>query len=135
MLRLSEISNQALGKLDGKLAAAIVAAAQEVIDGKLYTDLENIYVEKKGTTHPDEIILDRVPNRHVGFGAGMHRCLGSFLARAMFDIMVSEVLGRMPDYQVVEESIQHYPNIAVINGWIHLPATFMPGRKTGAVIA
>jgi hypothetical protein len=29
----------------------------EVIAGKLYTNLENIYVEKKGTTHPNEIIV------------------------------------------------------------------------------
>lgn len=29
----------------------------EVIAGKQYTDLENLYVEKKGTHHPDEIIL------------------------------------------------------------------------------
>ncbi|MCM2323348.1 MAG: M28 family peptidase [Oligoflexia bacterium] len=29
----------------------------EVIDGKQYTDLENIYAEKRGTTKPDEIIL------------------------------------------------------------------------------
>jgi hypothetical protein len=29
----------------------------EVIAGQQYTDLENIYVEKKGTTHPDEIIV------------------------------------------------------------------------------
>lgn len=29
----------------------------EVIDGKTYNDLENIYVERKGTTHPNEIIL------------------------------------------------------------------------------
>lgn len=29
----------------------------EVIAGKQYTDLENIYVEKRGTTHPDEIVV------------------------------------------------------------------------------
>ena len=29
----------------------------EVIEGKLYTNLENIYVEKKGTGHPNEIIV------------------------------------------------------------------------------
>jgi hypothetical protein len=29
----------------------------EVIAGKQYTDLENVYVEKKGTTHPNEIIV------------------------------------------------------------------------------
>lgn len=83
---------------------------------------------------PDELIIDRFPNRHVGFGIGMHRCLGSFLARDMIDAMLTEVLTRMPDYRVREDGIRHYPNIAVINGWIHLPATFSPGSKVGARI-
>ena len=30
---------------------------------------------------PDEVILDRVENRHVAFGLGIHRCAGSNLAR------------------------------------------------------
>jgi cytochrome P450 len=32
-------------------------------------------------TSPDEIDIDRVPNRHLVFGAGPHRCIGSNLAR------------------------------------------------------
>ena len=31
--------------------------------------------------NPDEVILDRENNRHVAFGAGIHRCAGSNLAR------------------------------------------------------
>ncbi|EUA65672.1 cytochrome P450 family protein [Mycobacterium xenopi 4042] len=49
---------------------------------------------------PDEIVLDRSPNRHVAFGLGPHRCIGSHLARVMFEVMVKAVLERIPDYQV-----------------------------------
>ena len=45
-------------------------------------------------------ILDRASNRHLGFGAGVHRCLGSNLARLEFRIGVEQVLARMPDYTV-----------------------------------
>jgi len=83
---------------------------------------------------PDEVKLDRFPNKHIGFGAGMHRCLGSFLARLMFQVMVSEVLTRMPDYRVIEEEAEPYHTIAKVNGWIRIPATFTPGPKVGAVI-
>jgi len=85
--------------------------------------------------NPDEVRLDRYPNKHIGFGAGMHRCLGSFLARLMFQVMVTEVLGRMPDYRVIEEEAVPYPSVSKVNGWIHIPATFTPGKKVGAVIA
>ena len=37
---------------------------------------------------PDEVVLDRSPNRHVAFGLGPHRCIGSHLARVMFEVMV-----------------------------------------------
>ena len=84
---------------------------------------------------PEQVRIDRFPNKHVGFGAGMHRCLGSFLARLMFQVMVTEVLNRMPDYRVIEEDCVPYPSVSKVNGWIHIPAVFTPGRKVGAVIA
>jgi cytochrome P450 len=83
---------------------------------------------------PDEVILDRFPNRHIGFGAGIHRCLGSFLARMMFEVMLEEVLLRLPDFKVIEEQIEHYPSVAVVNGWIRMPATFTPGKSLGVAL-
>jgi cytochrome P450 len=83
----------------------------------------------------EEVILDRSPNRHIAFGAGRHRCLGSFLARVMFQAIIGEVLARLPDFKVVDEGSKSYPSIGYVNGWIHIPATFTPGPKVGAVIA
>jgi cytochrome P450 len=85
--------------------------------------------------NPDEVVLDRFPNRHVAFGAGMHRCLGSFLARMMYETMVTEVLARIPDYRIVEDAILPYETVARVNGWVRIPATFTPGKKVGAIIA
>jgi cytochrome P450 len=81
----------------------------------------------------DQVKIDRFPNRHIAFGAGMHRCLGSFLARMMFEVMMEEVLTRIPDYRIVEEDSVPYPTIP-INGWIRVGANFTPGRKVGAKI-
>ena len=84
---------------------------------------------------PERVILDRFPNKHIGFGAGMHRCVGSFLARIMFEAMLNEVLDRIPDYRIDEDRLVRYPTIGNINGCIHIPATFTPGKKVGAKIA
>jgi cytochrome P450 len=81
---------------------------------------------------PDTLKLDRFPNRHIGFGAGKHRCIGSFQARMMFETMIRAVLTRMPDYRIDESRMSSYPSIGVINGWISIPATFTPGAKVGA---
>ena len=46
--------------------------------------------------HADEIVLDRTPNRHLAFGLGPHRCIGSHLARLMSEVMVKAVLRSNP---------------------------------------
>ena len=80
---------------------------------------------------PDEILLDRFPNRHAAFGLGVHRCIGSNLARMSFKTMLGEVLGRIPDYQIHEEGIVRYEDIGTINGYQHVPASFPAGSREG----
>jgi cytochrome P450 len=81
---------------------------------------------------PEELRIDRFPNRHLGFGAGMHRCLGNGLARMAFQEMMSGVLSRMPDYRLVEEGLRRYKSVGFVNGWIHIPAEFSPGPRLAA---
>jgi cytochrome P450 len=46
----------------------------------------------------DEVVLDRDPNRHLAFGSGPHRCLGSHLARVELRVALEEIHRRLPDY-------------------------------------
>ncbi|WP_419827192.1 cytochrome P450 [Sphingomonas sp.] len=78
---------------------------------------------------PDFIDMARFPNRHIGFGAGAHRCIGSFVARVMFEEMVKQVLSRMPNYRIDIDRAQRYRSIGTINGWMNMPATFAPGTR------
>jgi cytochrome P450 len=80
---------------------------------------------------PDEVRLDREPNRHCAFGMGIHRCVGSNLGRAQFKLIVGEVLRRMPDYQVVKEGAERYQRVGEVNGWATLPVVFTPGEREG----
>ncbi len=49
----------------------------------------------------DEVDLERHPNRHLAFGAGPHRCVGSHLARLELQVVVQEWHARFPAYEVV----------------------------------
>jgi cytochrome P450 len=73
---------------------------------------------------PDEIRLDRSPNRHVAFGLGPHRCIGSHLARLMSEVMVKAVLDRIPDYTIDEDNVQQYLGNPAMTGLGRLPVTF-----------
>lgn len=79
---------------------------------------------------PDRVILDRHPNRHLGFGVGIHRCLGMHLARVMFRVALEEILDRMPDYRVSPDAdLARFPDASVVYGLLHLPVTFSPGTR------
>jgi cytochrome P450 len=83
---------------------------------------------------PDEIALDRFPNRHAGFGLGVHRCIGSNLARMTFKTMLTAILERLPDYTLDPSGAVRYEDIGTINGFQHLPATFTPGSRRGPTL-
>ncbi len=80
---------------------------------------------------PDEVIIDRNPNRHAAFGLGVHRCVGSNVARLTFKIMMQEVLRAIPDYVIDEERVVRYEDVGTINGFQHMPATFTPRAAQG----
>lgn len=52
--------------------------------------------------NPDEVILDRALNRHVAFGAGIHRCAGSNLARMELRVAIETWLDRIPEFEVTD---------------------------------
>jgi cytochrome P450 len=81
--------------------------------------------------NPHEIDLARTGNRHHSFGLGLHRCIGSNVARMVFKRMLLAVLDRMPDFACDPAGAVHYETIGVIQGMQHLPATFTPGPRIG----
>lgn len=80
--------------------------------------------------NPDDIDFDRVGNRHLAFGAGPHRCMGSNHARVMFQVMMSEILTRLPDYTISGE-IERFADAGSVYAVRHLPIKFSPGPRLG----
>ena len=80
----------------------------------------------------DRFVIDRSPNRHLSFGVGIHRCVGSNLARLEFGEVMRAVLQRIPDYTIDEARVVEYPSWGVIGGWSQMPAVFTPGSRLSA---
>lgn len=74
--------------------------------------------------HPDELVLDRTPNRHVAFGIGVHRCVGAPLGRLQTRVVLEEVLRRLPDLRVEREGIVW--GAASTRGILQLPCRWTP---------
>ena len=52
----------------------------------------------------DKVIIDREENRHVAFGLGIHRCLGSNLARLELRVAVEVFIQRFPKFELANPS-------------------------------
>ena len=50
----------------------------------------------------DEVLIDRAENRHLAFGLGIHRCLGSNLARLELRVAVEEFLAAFPNFEIAD---------------------------------
>jgi cytochrome P450 len=75
--------------------------------------------------------FEREHNRHLAFGGGPHRCLGSHLARFELRIALEELHRRVPDYLVPDGAVLNYsPGIREIES---LPLLFTPGVREGVL--
>jgi cytochrome P450 len=72
---------------------------------------------------PDEVVLDRVRNPHLAFGAGIHRCLGSNLARIQISIAINELLDRTQNLRLRPGYEVHWQP-GIIRHAVDLPVVF-----------
>lgn len=79
--------------------------------------------------HPDAIDLRRTPNRHLTFGAGPHRCLGSHLARMELTVALREIHARMPNYRL-DDRYPHRFRLGYLRGVEDLHLVIEKGVKS-----
>lgn len=85
--------------------------------------------DPKAFPDPEKIDIFRENNRHMTFGLGPHRCLGSHHGRAMFATMLRRVLERMPDLQVDWSGVERFHDSGSVYAVRYLPVTFTPGKR------
>ena len=69
----------------------------------------------------DEVLIDRAENRHAAFGLGIHRCLGSNLARLELRVAVEEFIKRFPDFELAHGEEGVVWSVGQIRGPRQLP--------------
>ncbi len=69
--------------------------------------------------HPDRFDVGRSPNNHLGFGFGIHHCLGAPLARMEGQVALATLVRRAPQLRLAGEIA--YKSNVVLRGMESLP--------------
>lgn len=99
-------------RYDSPLQIVVRIAAEEVILGDRKIEAGSAVTICLGAANrdpqkfqqPDELLLSRTPNHHLSFGSGVHRCLGDWLAKKEFELLLLH-LEKYNSFKVVKEPI------------------------------
>ena len=74
-------------------------------------------------SNPERFEITRSEGRHVGFGFGIHFCLGAALARMEGQAAIGSIVREMPNLRLGDQEMEWRPN-PVLRGLKELPVTF-----------
>lgn len=75
---------------------------------------------------PDRYDIDRNVVGHLGFGVGIHMCVGQMLARMEAEILLGEFVRRCESFEIAGPPVRHYNN--TVRGLSSLPLAAMPAK-------
>jgi cytochrome P450 len=78
-------------------------------------------LDERAFVRPAEFDLERSPNRHVGFGRGIHLCIGAPLARLEIRVFLEELLARTTGFELAGP-------VARLAAWPRLGVSSLPLR-------
>ncbi|HEV2377124.1 MAG TPA: cytochrome P450 [Streptosporangiaceae bacterium] len=74
--------------------------------------------------NPGKLDIGRQPNQHLGFGGGIHHCLGVNLARTQGAVVLGRLLGQCSDLRPAGQPVRRpHPNL---RGYESVPVTLVP---------
>jgi cytochrome P450 len=86
--------------------------------------------DEREFTEPESFDPRRAMDRHLGFGHGVHVCIGAHVARLEGVVLVQELLARFPHYEVVEAGLSREVSEFHV-GWARMPVS-PEGRTVAA---
>jgi cytochrome P450 len=122
---------EATASLGRRATCATTLGGMDIAEGdQLLVLLSSANRDADHFGQPDDLQIDRSPNHHVSFGMGVHRCLGSHLARMELRLALEELHKRIPDYQPVEGDPPRMTGTQ-IRSCSYLPIQFTPSPRLG----
>ncbi|MFF4361116.1 cytochrome P450 [Streptomyces sp. NPDC001604] len=122
LMRYTSIGDMLMrvAKQDIEIEGHLIQAGDGVILSTMLMNRDPASFER-----PDELDIHRQAGRHVGFGYGIHQCIGQNLARAEMEIALATLLRRVPTLRLAVPADQIGVNAPfVLQGVTELPVTW-----------
>lgn len=81
--------------------------------------------DERAYDEPDRFDIDREQGQNIGFGYGVHSCLGAALARMESRIAIELLRERMPRFELHRDRLRRV-NMTNVAGYSHVPVTILP---------
>jgi cytochrome P450 len=136
LLERPDLAGQAVEEFlryDGPAKVVVRVAAEDLeLRGRIIMAGQRVFLAPSAANRdpevferPDELDIMRTDNPHIGFGMGMHYCLGATLARLEGSVAIPRVLERFPTLALGDEPLQWQP-ILLTRGLVRLPVRVAP---------
>jgi cytochrome P450 len=102
-------------RVDTEVAGVAMRAGQRVVLLLICANRD-----EREFADPERFDAARVIDRHLGFGHGVHVCIGAHVARLEGVVLVQELLARHPRYEVVEDGLARERSEFHV-GWARMP--------------
>jgi hypothetical protein len=83
---------------------AQVGATTMLAGDQVFLSLPSANRDQAKFSHADSIDPDRLPNPHIAFGGGVHRCLGAHIARLEMRVCLEEFLSAVPRFRLSDDA-------------------------------
>ncbi|MFI6763686.1 cytochrome P450 [Micromonospora sp. NPDC050417] len=105
---------------DVELSGGLVRAGEAVI-----VELGSANRDAAVFADPDRLDLTRAPNPHMGFGHGVHHCLGAQLARMELQVAIGALLARLPELRLAVPAAElPWKSGMLVRGLKQMPVTW-----------
>ncbi|MFD7990336.1 cytochrome P450 [Streptomyces mexicanus] len=95
--------------------------------GKILMFLGSADRDPERRPDPDRFDLTRDPSGHVGFGMGIHQCVGHHVARLEAECLLTALARRVEHLELAGEPRRHLDN--TLRSWAALPVRVRPARR------
>ena len=92
---------------------------------RIFLLLQSANRDEREFERADAFDIHRRPARHLGFGHGLHHCIGIHVARLEGRVLLAELLRRVPHFEIDESGIERPPSDFQI-GYTAMPIEFAP---------